>query len=248
MRSKNLLVLMVVIAAGVGFAEAAEAAVFAEFDPFSGNQSTITGSLGGNNFSASISGQPTSIFAATSVVSDNTSSTFSDPALYDPSGNNLDRLGLTYFNMNPGASSTLTFTFDDPVLNPVFHFKELDASGWDFGGTSGFTGITRRSGNDQFGVRNSNGQFGVSGRVVQDMNGSFVDGGGADGSVQLNGSFTTVTIDWFDALPSDDRGDGFSLQISTEKSTTSTPEPSTLLGLGTLALATGTLLRRKRKA
>jgi len=32
------------------------------------------------------------------------------------------------------------------------------------------------------------------------------------------------------------------------KSTLSTPEPSTLLGLGTLALAGGTLLRRKRKA
>ena len=33
-----------------------------------------------------------------------------------------------------------------------------------------------------------------------------------------------------------------------ERVSTSTPEPSTLLGLGTLALAGGTLLRRKRKA
>ena len=33
-----------------------------------------------------------------------------------------------------------------------------------------------------------------------------------------------------------------------ELTSTSTPEPSTLLGLGTLALAGGTLLRRKRKA
>ena len=147
------------------------------------------------------------------------------------------------------AVATYTLTFDTPILNPTFHFVNLDAAQVIFAGATGSDGASisgadlggsfqRLSGNNVFdtGYMNFHGStVFVANIVTQDAINSGLQGtdgsnpGGAGGSILLAGSYRSLSWVETEANPVYGIGDGHQFQISII-----TPEPASgsMLALG----------------
>ena len=121
---------------------------------------------------------------------------------FTPPTNNIDHLSGVKFGQTE-IGGTLTIEFDQPIVNPTFHWVQLDRAGWDFTPTPGLGLLTKLSGNSDMLI--------VNGTTVRDDNGE--NDPGAFGSVQLSGTYTTVVVNLFAVKP---LGDGYNFQISTE--------------------------------
>jgi len=185
---------------------------------------------------------------------------FSYGTIYTPSQPLSDRLGYEMRTITPTETATLQVDFAQLVTNPVFHVANLDGMIYDFS-PSGLTAVDLL-------LLSGNGGPDLDGLVVDTTNPIIADGiagtaygvspfnpppiygsGGrsAYGSVQLTGSFTTLTID-LRPNPTARGGDSGSFIISTSPSATPIPEPTTivLMGFGILGLL-GLVIRQRRK-
>jgi hypothetical protein len=113
--------------------------------------------------------------------------------------------------------------FSEPVINPRFHFANLDAGSVDFGGVT----IARLSGNPEFEVMGAL----VNATTATPIGGGCEDvmGGnpnGACGTVELDGTFTSVTVTITDEDTVIGAGDGFVWTVSVDPSLTVTPIPT----------------------
>ncbi len=189
---------------------------FAEFDSFSGDVTSVTGNLNGNGFTYSIANQPGQTdfkIRNSSSIFDNSSSTFNN-SFFTPPANNTDQLGMVMFSgtTQTGVPATLTITFANAVTGLGFHIKNMDRTDIDFSPTT--TDVTRLSGSSDFGV--SNGRlFDIVPTTDSDV----------QGSVQVNGTFSTYTIHLREVL---NASDGYFIQFSLDDTLQQTiPEPST---------------------
>jgi hypothetical protein len=204
----------------------------------------FTGTLGGNLVTGSITtpGGPSSFFfnapgvgLGDSTVS-GTSPQFSYTTVYSPTIGATDRVGFTSLGL---ASNVMTISFTSPITNPVFHAANFDWVQPSFALNPGLTSMT---------LLNSNGD-GVDGLSalalalgtfqIRDIDPSTSDatlpssspptsgGRSAYGSVQLNGTFTTLSLAIGTLGPFSDGG-SFTLSV--------VPEPSAFILTG-LALA-----------
>ncbi|BBM85329.1 PEP-CTERM sorting domain-containing protein [Candidatus Uabimicrobium amorphum] len=131
------------------------------------------------------------------------SNIFNNPN-YAPQMSGVDALGIELFN------TTTTITFDQAVVDPIFHFTDLDSSlTFDPSIT-----LTRLSGNSQFDV--------VGNQVFDNTPNS---GSDSQGSVQLTGSFLSISFDAQITTPP--TGDGTFFQLGGTVDQTTVPEPST---------------------
>lgn len=202
----------------------------------------FTGTLGGNLVTGSITtpGGPSSFFfnspgvgLGDSTVS-GTSPQFSYATVYNPTIGATDRVGFTSLGL---ASNVMTISFASPITNPVFHAANFDWVQPSFALNPGLTSMT---------LLNSNGD-GVDGLSalaltpgtfqIRDIDPSTSDatlptstppttgGRSAYGSVQLNGTFTSLTVAIGTLGPFSDSG-SFTLSV--------VPEPSAFIlsGLG----------------
>ncbi len=221
--------LTIIVACG---AMNAQAAVFAEFDSFSSSgNGPITGSLGGIPFAMSIEqGSGTNrIFDAGKSTFNNTSSNFSGSSFTTAAGS-LDQIGFRKYSADGSNDATLTIALGNSVVNPHFHFASIDDLGFDFSLTAGFVSLDLLSGSSS---------FSVSGGLVA---GSPSDSG--QGSVRLNGTFSTIMVGLVDIGAGGDRP---LFQFSEETALIATPIPAAFpLMLSALA-GFGILGHRRRK-
>lgn len=129
--------------------------------------------------------------------------------VYTPDVNGDTGLQVTY---NPGDNTTntrITFTFSNPVTNPVLHLDRLggqsggtNTSAWtlSMSASTGATSLTRLSGVSHFTVDNNNARF--RGSYNQNANSGWngdcrtsARTGAACGSVRINGTFSTLVFD-----------------------------------------------------
>ena len=224
----------------------------ASVTPGSSGVGTFSGTLGGISVSGSIFGPPVFSFNPVggllgSSTIDGSSPQFSYSSVFSPSMPGGDRVGFTYTAM---ASSTVSVVFGSPVTNPVFHFANLDWMAVSFVPTPGFTSLTLLNGNggpDLDGIDPGFGGAPYGFGLVWDKNPATSDatpptsapptagGRSAYGSVQVNGTFSTVNFATDAMGPFADSG---SFTIST------VPEPTTVSVVAAMALA---VLARRRK-
>ncbi len=118
------------------------------------------------------------------------------------------------------GSADLTVTFSQPVLNPRFHFVNLDFGTVDFGGVT----VARLSGNPEFevtgSVLNSTPAQALLGGC-EDLAGGNPNGG--CGTVELFGPITSVTFTVTDTEPIPGAGDGFAWTLSYDPAVAPTP-------------------------
>ena len=160
-------------------------------------------------------------------VINGTSPQYSYSNIYSPSAPLADQFGYDQFGDRMGTAR-VTINFASAILNPVFHVANLDSSQYDFSATPGVS-LLLLSGNGGGGDGLS-----VSGDVVLDANPHTILGQAvtdppittgnrsAYGSVQLTGTFTTLT---FDVTLGAGGGDGGSFTLSEVRAV---PEPSSL--------------------
>lgn len=213
----------------------------------------FTGTLGGVSVSGSISGPPVFAFSPVGFglgnsTIDGSSPQFSYGSVFSPTAATTDRVGFSYAAT---AGCLVTISFSSPVVDPVFHFANLDWLAVTFLPTPGFTSLTLLNGNDGpdgDGIDPGFGGGAYSFALVTDSMPLTTDSTpptlipptagdrSAYGSVRLNGTFSTVNFVTDAMGPFADEG---SFTIST------VPEPTSLavFGLGILALRP-----RKRKA
>lgn len=179
----------------------------------------------------------------------NTSTQFGYASIFSPSIAQTDRIGFS----RPAGSGTATvqIAFGAPVLNPVFHFANLDVASFNFSMTAGVS-LTLLSGNG-----GSGDGLGVSGTTVADLNPATALEQTAStaptttgnrsgyGSVQLNGMYQLVYFT-VTANPQSTFGDNGSFTISLAP--TVVPEPGTvvLVAGGLLGLVSMRRFRRRR--
>jgi len=124
------------------------------------------------------------------------------------------------------AGYNYVLTFSAPVEDPIFHFYSL-ASNLTFSTSH----ITRLSGDPD---------FIVDGNVLSGILNDNLNGYDANGTIQLEGSYTAIS---FTATYFDSREDGIVMQLGSP-----VPVPATILLFGTgLAGLAGSRLRRKKK-
>lgn len=159
---------------------------------------------------------------------------------------NMDWLAININGVNNAPNAvvdTFTLTFSSPITNPTFQFLNLDAS------QEIFTGATDGSGNpisgaslaSSFSLLSGNNVFttGLTGTSLYDVHPNAITpdnpgcesnaGGnpnGACGSVQLSGTYSSITWYATDIEPSAASGDGWDLQLY------AAPEPGTLALFG----------------
>jgi hypothetical protein len=160
-----------------------------------------------------------------------------------------DAIGYTFWG---GATNTarITLNFSAPVSNLVFQVANIDNSVWDFTASGGVSSLTLLRGND-----GADGDgIGISGKTIIDR--ANLDTGQAPsatpftngtakrsayGSVRVNGTYSTLTIDLTAVHSLGGDGGNFTFAIM--------PEPSSfalsVLGLGGGACFVN--LRRRRK-
>jgi hypothetical protein len=215
----------------------------------------FTGSLGTVGVAGSIvaSGPPASFFfngvgvgIGDSTVA-NSSPQYGYATVYSPTAALTDRVGWTFLYDGTAKTETVTISFTSPVTNPVFHVANLDWAQFSFASTPGLTGVTYLNGNydGADGLDASPTALGFD--WVQDFNPATSDATpptgspptagarSAYGSMQLNGTFSTIYIGMGTNGPFSDSG-SFTISV---------PEPSTLglLLVGTLGGLLGCLWR-----
>ena len=157
---------------------------FAEFEPFGGNRTTVSGELDSNPFMLAIN-NPSSgyFFNGSESVFNNSSNLFNNPTVFTPATTNLDYLrGDKPLSNSENASVMLSF--DEPVTNLSFFVNSFEDFAWDLSGTVPF--VTAINGNNQFQVIDA---------IVRDTTGNN-NGGTASGTLQVIGTFETINIEW----------------------------------------------------
>ena len=214
---------------------------------------TFSGTIGGISVTGSVSGSP-SVFSINGTgagignsTTDGSSPQYGYSTVYSPTIALTDRVGFTYLT---GATNVVTITFGSPVTNPVFHVANLDSAQFSFTGLAGLTSMTLLNGNGggdgdgltvtgspSFSILDANGT--TSDATLPTSTPPIAGARSAYGSVQLNGTFTTVAFGVGTVGPGTDNG-SFTLSI--------VPEPGSLMlaGMGLLSAA-GFTRRRGRK-
>jgi len=188
-------------------------------DVTTANTTTFSGTINGVPFNGDFSNFP---FATNTA---GTSTVFSGPSgTFTPLLPTSDVVGFF-------SQSGFTLTFDQPVVNPVFHILSL-ANTLDFGTpvtlvsagpiNAGGTGIT------------------VSGNTVIGV--SDVNGFDSNGTISLSGSFTKIT-----AISNTGNVDGAGFIFGANSAVTVVPEPVSLAVFGLIA-AGGVIGYRRQKA
>ena len=114
----------------------------------------------------------------------------------------------------------MTVTFSQPILNPRFHFANLDFGTVDFGAVT----VARLSGNSEFEVMGSVLNSTPSPALLggcEDLAGGNPNGG--CGTVELFGSIASVTFTVTDTEPVPGAGDGFAWTVSYDPAVAPTP-------------------------
>ena len=218
----------------------------------------FAGSLGTVGVTGSIvaSGSPASFFfnGVGGAIGDstitNSSPQYGYATVYSPTAALTDRVGWTFLYDGTAKTETVTISFTSPVTNPVFHVANLDWAEFSFVLTPGLTSLTYLNGNfDGFDGLDAS-PAALPFYRVQDFDASTSDATppgvfppmagprSAYGSMQLNGTFSTIVIGMGTGGPFSDSG-SFTISV---------PEPGTLvlLGVGALGLL-GYAWRRRRK-
>ena len=124
-------------------------------------------------------------------------------ANYVPALTTSNTIGVSMAGAANAQSGTLTFTFSEPVTNPLIYFSNNDHKYWDFAGTPGLISVERMSGNTSFLVDGT--KIGRLNQTTTASNNNFlvctVQAGGAGapgyGVARLNGTFTTINVSAF---------------------------------------------------
>jgi len=210
-----------------------------------GSNGSFVGTLGGVTVNGAITTSspgfvlntpttPTNSWELSTI--DNSSPQFSYSTVYTPTIALTDRVGYTSFvgSINP---ATITITFSAPVTNPIIDVANLDEMQIT---ASGAMSLILLSGNGGGGDG-----LQVVGDVISDANPLGVGQDPSDpplltgdrsayGSVELEGTFTTLTLN----VVNNGNGDGGSFTLVT-------PEPDSLVLLGFGLLACAGAIRRK---
>lgn len=134
----------------------------------------------------------------------------------------VDRIGGTGGCIVSTPAQTWTITFNAPVENPRFHFANLDNGRPAFVLGAGNT-MTLLSGNPRLTTSgltiDAPGTYALNnGWVEANQNGCQAADGtnptGACGSVQANGTYTSITLQWYERNDLNNQGDGFGLTMS----------------------------------
>jgi hypothetical protein len=161
-------------------------------------------------------------------VTDGSSSVFANSSYFTPAVPFGDYVEIQGSLITP---FTYTITFSAPVVNPILHVGSL-ASAIVFPGIS----LTKASGEPEFVVAGST----VTGQSSLDRNGTVV----------LNGTFSTISFTVTAlALFNNDR-DGVAIQVGADVNPVPEPEPAmlALVGAGLLAMHPRCRLNRRRTA
>ena len=217
----------------------------------------FTGTLGGIVVTGTIAtGAPSFSFNAVgagiggSTIA-GTSPQYSYSTVYSPTIALTDRVGFTSLGV---STNVITISFSLPVTNPVFHVANLDGAEFNFTGTPGLTTLTLLKGNDGAGdgidplfggapflshlVHDATATPASSDATPPSTTPPIAGARSAYGSVQLDGTFSTISFGAGSAGFSDDGS--FTISI--------VPEPGSLIlaGMGLLSAA-GFTRRRMRK-
>ena len=172
----------------------------ASFTSFPNNGQAGSGSMSNGcktiNFSTTMTGGVTIDNTATST---GTSVCTFNNTNYVPALPISDAIGISMAGAANAQAGTITFTFSEPITNPLIYFSNNDHKYWDFAPTAGLTSITRLSGNTSFLVDGT--KLGRLDQTTTTTNNNFLgctaQAGGAGlpgrGVAQLNGTFTSIT-------------------------------------------------------
>jgi hypothetical protein len=225
-----------------------------------GSSGGFNGTLDGIAVNGSIS-TPTPNFTFSPAVAanpnfpdstiDETSPQYSYGNIYAATSPLADQIGYVTVSGTPNPA-TITINFGAAILNPIFQVANLDGMQYDFSPTIGLAGLDLLSGNGGGG----DGIL-VTGDVISDANPTTVIGQNpadapfttgarsAYGSVELLGTFTTLTIDVsnFDNNGQYE-GDGGSFTLATAP----VPEPWSLTLFATMCGILAIRMRRRSAA
>lgn len=259
----TLKITTIISAVVLGTPLSASAATFLDLDsvtPGTPANGSFTGTLGGVDVTGSLLSGGSSAYSIRAIgatfadsVIDNSSPQYSYPNIYTPFEPLTDQVG--YAKSATTGTAILEIQFSEAITNPIFHIANLDNMVYDFT-PSGLTlgDLTLLSGNGGNGDglaldatnpwivdANPNTLAGIAPSVAPPTTGNR----SAYGSVELNGTFTTLTINLL-SNPGSTGGDGGSFTISLPETTTAVPESSPLAMLGAIGtIAMGTTLKRK---
>jgi hypothetical protein len=167
-------------------------------------------------------------------VTDNSSTRFDDPLFNPPLSfsDDVEILGTT-------SPSTYTIAFGTPVTNPRLHLGSL-ASTLEFPGIT----LTKLSGEDSFVVVGST----VTG--VVDDSPPRPNAHDSNGTIQLNGTFSSITFTAMHLTGVSGIGDGIHTQLGADEAnlTSPVPEPGSVAIwiIGGVAIATRATWHRRR--
>jgi hypothetical protein len=214
-----------------------------------GTSGSFSGTLGPVNVNGSITAStagfqfnnPTGTNSWEESTINNTSPQFSYSNVFTPTIALTDRVGYTSFggSFNP---ATITINFSSAVVNPIFQVANLDSMRYDFSSNAGISLVLLKG--------NGGGGDGilVTGDVISDANPATLVGQApsqqpllsgprsAYGSVELQGTFTTLTIN---VSNPDHGGDGGSFTLA------AVPEPGSMALFGSGVFGLAGILRRK---
>lgn len=243
--------------AGFFSGSSCEAALFLDLTsvtPGGPGLGAFSGTLGGIAVTGSVAGSPSvfSISATGLGISDSTtdgsSPQYSYSTVYSPTIALTDRIGYSYLG---GATNFVTLTFSSAVTDPVFHVANLDVTQFSFTGLAGLTSMTLLNGNGgggdgiavaggpSFSIVDANAL--TSDATPPTLSAPTAGPRSAYGSVQLNGTFTTIAFGVGASGPGADIGGGsFTISI--------VPEPGSMLlmGLGVSCMVGFTRRRARR--
>ena len=241
-----------------------QAAVFLDLLPVVGvtpgsvGTGSFTGTLGGIVVSGAIVAGTPGAFSFNapgpltgSSTIDGSSPQFSYASVFSDTAPLTDRVGFSYGPA--GGTDTVVITFSSPVTNPVFHVANLSGVAFNFGPTPGFAGLTLLAGNggaDLDGIDPAFGGIVYSFAHIQDKAPGAEDSTppfvppptfgtsprAAYGSVQINGTFTTLVFVTDGMGPATDDG-SFTISI---------PEPGSVL-LAIFGAACPACFRHRRR-